>query len=174
MRDRWSEFLTWVAYSLGAILMGGAALESSVYIPNWLHDMPASLEAARTFLVARNPGHFFQLVTPVLVLASIAAIVLAWRRSRVRSALMGGLALLIVAEALTFVLVYPKIGLLLGEAVAQRPVAELETAASSLLLWGFWIRLPLMAVAIFGFYSYAARTMTIERARGNTGRWECR
>lgn len=163
MRDRWSEFLAWCSYSLGAVVMGGAALESSVYIPNWLHDMPASLAAARTFLAVRNPGHFFQGVMPVLVLASLAAIVLAWRRSRVRNALIGGLVLLIAVEALTFALVYPKIGLLLGEDAAQRPMAELEAAASSLLLWGFWIRLLIMGAAVFGFYFYAARTMTIER-----------
>lgn len=167
MRDRWSELLAWCSYSLGAILMGGAALESFVYIPNWLHDMPASLVATRAFLVARNPGHFFQLVTPIMLLVSIAAIVLAWRRSRVRNALIGGLLLLIVVEALTFVLVYPKIGLLLGEDVALRPIAELEAAASSLLLWGFRIRLLIMGAAVFGFYSYAARTMTIERTRSN-------
>lgn len=165
MRDRWSEILAWVSYSLGAIVMGGAALESSVYVPNWIHDMPASLEAARAFLVPRNPGHFFQFVTPVMILVSIAAIALAWRRSRVRNALIGGLVLLIFVEALTFVLVYPKIGVLLGEGAAQRPIAELEAAASSLLLWGFWIRLLIMGAAVFGFYFHAARTMTIERTR---------
>lgn len=106
---------------------------------------------------------------PVLLLVSMAAIVLAWCRSRVRNALMGGLGLLIVAEAVTFVLVYPKIGILLGEDVAQRPLAELEAAARSLLLWGFRIRLLVMAAAVFGFYFFAARTMTIERTLGLTG-----
>lgn len=165
MRDRWSELFAWIAYTLGVVVMGGAALESSVYIPNWLHDMPASLERARAFLVPRNPGHFFQLVTPVLLLVSLAAIVLAWRRSRVRNALIAGLVLLIAVEAVTFALVYPQIGVLMGEGAAQRPIAELEAAASSLLLWGFRIRLLIMAAAVFGLYFYAARTMTVERAR---------
>lgn len=165
MRDRWSEVFAWISYSLGVIVMGGAALESSVYIPNWLHDMPASLERARAFLVPRNPGHFFQAVTPALIVLSIVTIVLAWRRSRVRNALIAGLVLLIAVEALTFALVYPRIGLLLGEGAAQRPIAELEAAASSLLLWGFRIRLLIMAAAVFGLYFHAARTMTVERAQ---------
>lgn len=165
MRDRWSELFAWCSYSLGLIVLGGAALESSVYVPNWLHDMPASLLTARAFLVPRNPGHFFQMVTPLLLLVSVVAIVLAWRWSRTRNALIGGLVLLIAVEALTFVLVYPKIGLLLGTDVARRPIAELEAAAASLLLWGFRVRLLIMGAAIFGFYLYAARAMTIERAR---------
>lgn len=165
MKDRWAEFLAWASYSLGAVVMGGAALESGVYVPNWLHDMPASLATARSFLAVRNPGHFFQLVTPLLVVSTLAAIVLAWRRNRVRNALIGGLILMIVAEVMTIALVYPKIGLLLGEGAAQRPVAELEAAAGSFLLWGFWIRLPLMGAAVFGFLASAARGMTRERAQ---------
>ena len=165
MRDRWAEMLAWLSFSLGALLMGGAVLESSVYVPNWLHDMPASLEVTRTFLAVRNPGNFFQVAAPLLVLLSIAAIAVAWHRNRVRNALIGGLLLLVVAEAMTFVKVYPQIGILLGDNVARRPLPELQAAAGSFLLWGFWIRVPIMAAALFGLYSYAARTMTRERVR---------
>ena len=164
MRDRVAEAAAWAAYSLGAVLMGGAALETFVYVPNWLHDIPRSLDVTRTFLAVRTPGSFFQFVAPLLVLMSLAGIAVAWRQRRVRVALVAGLVLMIVAEALTFLLVYPNFPILLAEDVLQRPVAELSAAADSMLRWGWTVRIPLMCVSVFGCYLYAARTST--RAAG--------
>lgn len=163
MRDRWTEWFAWGAYSLGAVLIGGAALESTVYVPNWVYDMPASLEATRTFLAVRNPGIFLRVIVPLLIVVSLVAAGLAWHRHPVRNALLGGLLLLVIAEAVTFVLVYPQIRRLLTEDVDERRLAELETAAHALMLWGFWVRLLLMGSAVFGLYLYAARAATLDR-----------
>jgi len=163
VRARWTEWFAWGAYSLGTVLMGGVALESTVYVPNWVYGVPASLDATRAFLAARNPGSFFQIVAPLLIVVSLVAAGLAWRHHPVRNTLLGGLLLLLVSEAMTFVLFYPRMRRLLVEDVAQRPLAELEAAAHALMLWGFWLRLLLMGSAVFGFYLYAARASTLER-----------
>jgi hypothetical protein len=168
MRERIAEVNAWAAYSLGAVLMGGAALETFVYVPNWLHDVPRSLEATRTFLAVRTPGDFFQFVAPLLVLTSLAGIAIAWPQRRVRTALVAGLVLMIVAEALTFLLVYPNFPILLAEDVMQRPAADLDAAADSMLRWGWTVRIPLMCASVFGCYLYAARTSTREAGRSTS------
>jgi len=37
----------WIAYSLATVIIGGGVLETTVYIPNWFRDIPASVLAPR-------------------------------------------------------------------------------------------------------------------------------
>lgn len=170
VRDKWSEIVAWTVFSVGALVLGGAALEGMVYIPNWLHDMPGSLLTTRAFLAARTPGDFFQLFVPGLLILALVAIAVSWPRKPVRIALILGSLLLVAAEAMTFHLVYPRIGVLLAEDVASRASSELQDAADAFLLWGFWVRLPVMCIAVFGCYLYAARRITLYRASGDPER----
>ncbi len=165
MRERLAEALCWVTFTVGTLVMGGAALETTVYIPNWVHDMPSSLAATRAFLAVRTPGDFFQVLAPLTIVAAAAATAAAWRHRRVRHALMAGTLLLVGAEVMTFVLVYPQIRLLLAENAAGRSIQELGTARETLQLWGFQVRLLMMSVAVFLLYGFAARTITLDRGR---------
>lgn len=147
MQMRPLQVLTWVSYSLALIVLGAAGLEGMVYVPNWIHDVPRSLEITRSFLAVRNPGNFFQLVYPLMLLTLIAAAVAARRHAAIRNRLVSGLILFVIAEAMTFVMVYPQIGVLLSENVSAIPRADLDLAVRAYVVWGFWVRVPMMALA---------------------------
>ena len=169
MRDRLSELLTWATFSLGVFVLGGATLEGMVYLPNWFHDIPSSLVTAREFLAVRNPGNFFQLFVPALVVLALATIAIGWHRRKVRWAVVVGLLLLVAAEIMTFKLVYPNIRIVLSEDVMTRSIAEIQQASQAFFLWGFWVRVPLMVVAL-GCFLYSARSMTALRATSTGSR----
>ncbi len=158
-----------MAFSLGVFLLGGAALEGMVYLPNWFHNVPDSLVTTRQFLAVRTPGNFFQLFAPMLVLISLMAVAIGWRHRGIRWALLAGLLLLAAAEIMTFTLVYPNIRIVLSEDVATRPVTELRQASRAFFVWGFWVRVPITTVAVC-FYLYAARRMTLLRGSSSEGR----
>lgn len=138
--------LVWAAFCAAMLNAGGGLLESYVYIPNWFHDLPGSLEAAFRFLEYRTPGAFFQLVLPIVALLLLAAIALAWRLPRVRNNLLLALVVMVAMESLTFVLVYPQIGIL--QDVATRPIEEIRAARDAFRFWGVWVRLPMMAIVL--------------------------
>ncbi len=160
MRDKLSEILTWMTFSIAGLVLGGATLEIMVYLPNWFHNMPDSLVKTRAFVAVRNPGDFFQFFVPLLLIVSILAAIVSWHRSKVRWALIIGTLILLGSELLTFFVVYPNIRIVLAEDVLTRPIAEIEAAANSFYLWGVWVRGPLMVLVTFGFYLFAARGTT--------------
>ena len=163
-RDRLCEILTWLAFSVGGLVLGGATLEGMVYLPNWFHDVPDSLVTTRAFLAVRNPGDFFQLFVPGLLIIALLAATVGWHHRKIRWALVVGSLLLVAAELMTFALVYPNIRIVLSEDVVARSAVELRGASRAFFLWGFWVRVPIMIVAILGCYLYAARSMTAFRA----------
>lgn len=67
--------LTLIAVSL---LLGATVYESVVMAPNYERDVPASIEAARRFLVKRTPAHFFRALTPAAQILALASTIAAW------------------------------------------------------------------------------------------------
>ena len=97
-----------IALVLSATLLGASVYQSVVDAPNY-HGGSVALEHARGFYHAVNPGVFFRAVAPASQLLLLIAIVCNWKPTPItRWRLVGGLALLILADVVTFRFHYPR------------------------------------------------------------------
>ena len=97
-----------IALVLSTMLLGASVYQSVVDAPNY-HGGPVALEHARGFYHAVNPGVFFRAVAPASQLLLLVAIVCNWKPTSItRWRLAAGLALLIVADVVTFRFHYPR------------------------------------------------------------------
>jgi hypothetical protein len=72
-----------VALVLAAMLLGAGVYESVAVAPNF-HGAPTSLEHARGFYHATNPGMFFRVLSPATQLFLLLALICNWKRSGTR------------------------------------------------------------------------------------------
>ena len=96
-----------IALVLSAMLLGAGVYESVAVAPNF-QGAPTSLEHARGFYHATNPGMFFRVLSPAVQLFLLMALVCNWRRPGTRWRLAGALALAILADVITFKFHYPR------------------------------------------------------------------
>jgi len=97
-----------IALVASAMLLGAGVYESVVVAPNF-QGAPISLEHARGFYHATNPGVFFRVLSPATQLLLLVALVCNWRPVPVtRWRLAGALALAILADVITFKFHYPR------------------------------------------------------------------
>ena len=96
-----------IALVLSAMLLGAGVYESVAVAPNF-QGAPTSLEHARGFYHATNPGMFFRVLSPAVQLFLLVALMCNWRRAGTRWRLAGALALAILADVITFKFHYPR------------------------------------------------------------------
>src|SRR6185503_6560902 len=100
-------FLFTAYFCLMIIVLGGTIFSVLVEYPNWFANVPESLEATRNFYKVFHPGYFFQTVAPLSLLSGIAFVIIGWRFAQARNFVLMSLAVLILAELLTFIYIYP-------------------------------------------------------------------
>jgi hypothetical protein len=97
-----------IALVLAAMLLGTGVYQNVVDAPNYM-GAPASLEHARGFYHATNPGMFFSVLVPATQLFLVVALLLNWKTVPFTRATLGGaLALLILTDMITFRFHYPR------------------------------------------------------------------
>ena len=97
-----------IALALSAMLFGTGVYESVVVAPN-LQGAPSSLEHARGFYHATNPGTFFRVLSPATQIFLLLALVCNWAPVPLtRWRLAGALALAILGDVITFKFHYPR------------------------------------------------------------------
>ena len=97
-----------IALVFSTMLLGASVYQSVVDAPNY-HGGPVALEHARGFYHAVNPGVFFRAVAPASQLLILLAIVCNWKPTPItRWRLAAGLALLVLADVVTFRFHYPR------------------------------------------------------------------
>jgi signal transduction histidine kinase len=107
------QTVLFVAYlTLVLILLGGTIFSVMVEYPNWFANIPSSLEATRNFYQVLHPGYFFQTVGPLSLLSGFGFVIAGWRIRPVRNLVLISLGMLIVAELLTFIYIYPRLNIL--------------------------------------------------------------
>lgn len=116
--------LIFAHFCLMMIFFGGAIMETFINFPNWFHNIPASLDAAKNFLQARKPGQFFQLVYPLAILTGIGFVILGWKIKPARNFILTALVLSVGVEVVTFVFIYPLLRIMIvdGSAVYSAEV----------------------------------------------------
>jgi hypothetical protein len=114
---------------VAAMLLGASVYESVVLAPN-LQGAPASLEHARGFYHATNPGVFFRVISPATQLLLLVALVCNWKPAPVtRWRLAGALVLAILADVITFQFHYPRNAILFFAPLTNPPVYYDRVAA---------------------------------------------
>jgi hypothetical protein len=128
-----------------ALLLGASVYESVVMAPNYDRDVPASVEAARRFLVARTPAHFFRPLSPIAQALVLAGIVAGWSNLDVRWHGLMALGLLVLLDVITFTFHYPRLGILFKEPLT----ADADRLRRAARKWaaGNWVRNALLLVA---------------------------
>jgi hypothetical protein len=110
-----------IALVLAAMLLGTGIYQNVVDAPNYM-GAPASLEHARGFYHATNPGMFFSVLVPVTQLFLVVALLCNWRTVPVTRATLGGaLALLIATDMITFRFHYPRNAILFIAPLTNTP-----------------------------------------------------
>jgi uncharacterized membrane protein len=113
-----------IALILSAMLLGAGVYESIAVAPNF-QGAPASLEHARGFYHATNPGMFFRVLSPAVQLFLLLALVCNWKFPSTRWRLAGALLLAILADVITFKFHYPR-NTILFSAPLTNPPADLD------------------------------------------------
>lgn len=82
---------------------------SIVDATSWGSDIPNSIETARQYYKASNPGNFFRIFSPVNQLLGLICMIVFWKRSKqVRVLLIVAFVLYMIVESLTFMYFYPR------------------------------------------------------------------
>src|SRR5215217_6962762 len=105
-------FLFTAYFCLMLIVLGGTIFCVLVEYPNWFADVPSSLEASRNFYKAFHPGYFFQTVAPLGFVTGVGFVIAGWKMAQARNFVLMSLAVLVAAELLTFIYIYPRLNIL--------------------------------------------------------------
>jgi len=112
---------TAIALVLLAMLLGTGVYQNVVDAPNYM-VAPTSLEHARGFYHATNPGNFFRGLVPATQFFLLLAIVFNWKPdSGTRWKLVGALACLVVTDMITFRFHYPRNDILFVAPLTRSP-----------------------------------------------------
>jgi len=120
---------------------------SMVDAPNWAHDVPASIVAAREYFSVKNPGTFFRVFSPVnQVLALLAVVVSWWAPKGTFPICVAALILAVAVDIFTFAYFYPR-----NEIMFVAPIDNVDAIRSALSGWRNmnWIRSGLIAIVVF-------------------------
>jgi uncharacterized membrane protein len=135
-----------IALVVSAMLLGAGVYESVVLAPN-LQGAPASLQHARGFYHATNPGMFFRWLVPTTQLLLLVAIVCNWRPAPgTRWRLGGALALLVLTDMITFRFHYPRNDILFVAPLTQPP-AYYDHVVTEWAI-GNYVRVALILIAV--------------------------
>jgi hypothetical protein len=97
-----------IALVLSAMLLGAGIYQNVVDAPNYM-GAPTSLEHARGFYHATNPGTFFRRLVPATQLFLLLALVVNWKFAPgMRWTLGGALVFLVLTDIITFRFHYPR------------------------------------------------------------------
>jgi hypothetical protein len=142
------------------IVLGGTIFCVIVEYPNWFANVPESLRTTRDFYKAFHPGYFFQTFGPLILISGLAFLGFGWRITGTRNFVLASIVLLIAIELLTFIYIYPRLGILFAPDSAGHTVealrqasAEFTTADRIRTLLDF-IASGLSVAAMFRFFKY--------------------
>ena len=123
-------FLFIAYFVLMMIIVGGTVFATMVEYPNWFAQIPGSLQATRNFYQVLHPGHFFQTFAPLFLLTGLIYLILSWKNAPVRNLMLISYLLMLAAELLTFIYIYPRLGILFSPDAMTQPVDVLQRAAN--------------------------------------------
>ena len=97
-----------------SIVIASGVLISNIYTSvvdatSWGSNIPRSIEAARDYFKAANPGTFFRIYSPVNQVLALLALILFWKASPAIRLYLGiAFAIYVLADVMTFRYFYPR------------------------------------------------------------------
>jgi len=126
-----------VVFAAGLLFVN--VYNSIVDATNWGSHLPGSVEAARAYFRAADPGTFFRLASPLNQLISLATLAVCWKVSPRMRLLCGLVAALALAnDVFTFAYFYPRNAVMFEQPLDGR----LEAIKAAAAQWSSmnWIR----------------------------------
>ena len=135
-----------IALVLSAMLLGTGVYQNVVDAPNYM-GAPTSLEHARGFYHATNPGMFFRWLVPATQLFLLLALVVNWKPAPdTRWKLGGALVFLVLTDMITFRFHYPRNDILFVAPLTQ-PAAYYDGIVREWAI-GNYARVALILVSV--------------------------
>lgn len=141
------KFAIMLAITFAAGLLFTNVYTSIVDAPNWGHNIPASLESARAYFQAANPGTFFRIFSPLGQVVALFAVILCWTvDKRVRYFLLAALVIAVSVDVFTFAYFYPRNDIMFVNSL----VGSTEFLRETWSQWSFmnWPRSALIALGL--------------------------
>lgn len=134
-----------------SIILGAGALLANVYnsvvdARSWGADIPNSIQTARAYFRAVNPGEFYRLFSPANQVFALLALIFFWRTTKkVRIYLTLAFVIYVLVDVMTFGYFYPRNGIMFTAPLTQ--IDEITTAWSE---WNFmnWIRSLIIFIGV--------------------------
>jgi uncharacterized membrane protein len=143
------------------IVFGGAIMETFINFPNWFHNIPTSLDAAKNFLQARNPGQFFQTLYPLAILTGMAFVILGWKIKPARNFILAAIVLSVGVEVVTFAFIYPLLRIMIVDGTAVHSVEVLKQTAERFMTLNY-VRMFFFLIAqllsLIGLWKFTQHT----------------
>ena len=135
-----------IALVLSAMLLGTGVYQNVVDAPNYM-GAPTSLEHARGFYHATNPGVFFRWLVPTTQLFLLLALVVNWKPAPgTRWKLGGALVFLVLTDMITFRFHYPRNDILFVAPLTQ-PAAYYDRVVREWAI-GNYARVALILITV--------------------------
>lgn len=129
---------------------------SVVDAPNWGHDIPTSITAAREYFAVANAGTFFRIVSPANQIITLLALIICWGAgSRIRVYCGLAVAVAVGVDLFTFGYFYPRLDVLFSAPLD--PNADALRAAWSQWSSMNWVRSAIGAIGLI--FDYAALSL---------------
>lgn len=125
--DAIAQILTVLALLGVGALLGGALYDAVVLAPN-LRGGPDRLEHGRRFMASATPANLFRVLAPACQATVLLALVSQWSDAGARWPLVAALVALLVCDAITFKVHYPR-NQLMFVAPLDIPAERLDQAA---------------------------------------------
>ena len=90
------------------MVLGANVYTSVADAPNWGANPPQGFEAARRYMVVRDPGDFFRIFSPAAQITMLLAAIVCWPLKQVRWLAAAALAAGVATDAMTFAYFYPR------------------------------------------------------------------
>jgi hypothetical protein len=123
---------------------GAGLMDVLIFFPNWFHNMPDSLAAAKQFSSYRNPGMFFIPMTLLVILSGAAFAAAAWRSGSARVWVLIDIVLFAAIGVLTGAFIYPRIYAVMGDAPLTLEAMQQIAAEMTILIQ---VRIVIVAIA---------------------------
>jgi hypothetical protein len=135
-----------IALVFAAMLLGTGVYQNVVDAPNYM-GAPTSLEHARGFYHATNPGMFFRWLVPITQLFLLLALLVNWKPAPdTRWKLAGALVFLVLTDMITFRFHYPRNDILFVAPLTQ-PAAYYDQIVREWAI-GNYLRVALILVTV--------------------------
>jgi hypothetical protein len=147
---------------LAVMVFGGAIMETFINFPNWFHNIPTSLDTAKNFLQARQPGQFFQTLYPLAMLMGIAFVIIGWKIKPARNFILAAIVLSVCLESITFSFIYPMLRIMIREGSAVHSVEVLKQTAQQfttlnyIRMFFFFVSEMLSLIGLWKFTQHTA------------------